>query len=342
MKSYEDTWNTLQYANRAKEIKYIKPPVIRNGAAYTYHPAMRISQNFTDGLELCNQSFELQEESIIERSNEHDLTLLDPLKCAIQNEIKCCTRSLKDLTELYEKSQEILQLQLQKEQEVSLFPNNSILREELRLLDASYKSHSSAIDRIKNKQSSLAQQSIKFRLQIDSLQLIISNNKYILYELLTRYQSYCESMNHLMTNKSLELEIQLLKNQLEKIQKDQQQINFISHPTVYCPATVSKQSTIFGNRRGSLVPITPARNFVPADRLGTTTKRQSLLSRQQPYPSIVHPDRPVRMSTYVAATSKKSVYAPINRLNRENPVPHYKKNEFKISYFPNPLAPKNS
>jgi len=145
-----------------------------------------------------------------------------------------------------------------------------------------------------------------------------------------------------MTNKSLEIEIQILKNQLEKIQKEQH-INYMSHPNVYCPATVHKQSAVYANRRASLLPITtPARNnILLPDRLGTMKRNpQVILSRLQ-CPS-VYPDRTVRMSSYVPVTSKKSVYAPRKRMTRENAIPQYQKNDCRVStYFPNPLAPKN-
>jgi len=254
-------------------------------------------------------------------------------------EINKCARSLKELQELYEKSQEILSLQLQKEQEVSLFPNNSILREELHLLQTSYKSYSTAIDRIKNTLPSSAQ-SNKFRLQIDSLQLAISSNKYILYDMLTRFQSYFESINHLITNKSLELEIQILKNQLEKQQKDQP-IHYIPpHNSIFCPSTIQKPP-LFPNRRVSLIPITPARTIINPEKLGTSIKRNNnnALPPRTQYPTYVHPDRSILRLSNIPPTSKKPPQVPRQRVTRENAIP--KKTDYKRSYYSKPLVTKN-
>jgi len=330
---YDDTWNTLQYANRAHEIT---SKVAQNGIYF--FSSMR--QTFPDDLESFNkyEEFAIQEETVIERANQRDTATLEPIKSAIQVEINKCARSLKELQDLYEKRQEILSLQLQKEQEVSLLPNNSILREELHLLQTSYKLYSTALDRIKNMLPTSAQ-SIKFRLQIDSLQLAISSNKYVLYDLLTRFQSYFESINYLITNKSLELEIQMLKNQLEKQQKEQP-IHYLPHNSIFCPSTVQKQSLF--NRRVSLIPITPARTLINPEKLGTSIKRNNnVVPPRTQYPTYVHPDRSILRLSNIPNTSKKPPQVPRQRVTRENAIPKKITNDYKRSFYSKPLVTKN-
>jgi len=223
-----------------------------------------------------------------------------------------------------------LSLQLQKAHEVSLWSHNSFLREELHLLETSYHQSISAINRIKNTQSTYSQQVLSFRLQIDALQLSNSNNKFILYDQLTRYQSYTESINHVITTKLLELENQNLKYQLKN--KEQ--------PVTYCTTTFQKPTQIFTNRNVSL--ITPARTLVLPDRIGSTVRRQvpqSILVR----PSYTYyPQNQILRHSNINTTSKKPTQVARKRVARENAT--VKKNEYQSqrrTLYTKPLVTKN-
>jgi len=202
-----------------------------------------------------------------------------------------CNKYLKDAQDLCEKRKNTLTQRLQKEIELIYCPfgTRSMIREEIMLLERNLQSFVKEIEKIKKMIADCDTQIQQFRTEIDSLRLCISSNKFILYEQLSRYQSLCQSIIHLIDYKNLEIQYQIVNNQLYEKQSATQYYTM--------PNTLQRplQPSYTDNRRYSLIPPakTPARNIPPERFFSTSAK---------PIPS----SRIQRLSCFPERTTKSS------------------------------------